>query len=141
MGHFLQRVARKAAWAPIAVVVLHHVAARAFGHEPYVDPVMHFLGGAAMAFFLYSASWIGRQWLGAPSRLALDLLAFGLTCSVAIAWELGELLSDFFLGSHTQTTAANTLRDLFLGASGAMAFIAASRVFARRPTDQDDDYN
>jgi hypothetical protein len=57
-------------------------AARWLGHEPYVDRDA-FLGGVAAAFFFRFA---GRLLIGcsAPSGLALDVIAFGLTCAIAL---------------------------------------------------------
>lgn len=114
---------RDAAWAPAGVLLIHAVAGRLWGHEPYVDPVMHFLGGAAVAFFFRRAAVISEEILGAPSPLALDLVAFGLACTAALFWEFGELLSDLVLGSHIQVSAANTLRDLALGLTGAVVLL------------------
>jgi len=119
---------REAAWAPVLVFVAHAIGARVFGHEPYVDPVMHFLGGAATAFFVYRVCRIGGGLIGAPSILVVDLLAVGLTCAVALAWELGELVSDVTLGTRAHTSVANTLRDLLLGAVGAVATAGASHL-------------
>jgi len=121
---------REAAWAPASVLVVHEVAARMFKHEPYVDPVMHFLGGSAIAFFVYRACRIGGKFLGAPSRLVMDLLAFGLTNSVALVWEFAEFLSDRLWGTHTQTSVLNTVRDLFIGMMGAIVYLGAARVLA-----------
>jgi hypothetical protein len=126
-------VAREAAWAPASVWVAHEMAARMFGHEPYVDSVMHFLGGGAMAFFVHRVCRLGGILLGAPSRLVIDLLAFGLTSSVAVMWEMGELLSDRFLGTHAQLGGVNTMRDLFLGMLGAAVCLGAMRLFDLRP--------
>ena len=125
---FLVRLARDAAWAPVSVLILHEVAARSFGHEPYVDPVMHVLGGMAAAFFLRYASSIAGRWLGAPSATALNLLAFGLTCAVALAWELAEFASDQYLGTRAQRDLGNSMRDLVLGVSGAIAYLAIRRL-------------
>jgi hypothetical protein len=125
-------ILRKAAWAPAAVLVAHELGARAFGHEPLVDPVMHFLGGSAIAYFVYRVCRIGGGYLGAPSRLVIDLLALGLACVVALMWEFGEFLSDRFLGSHAHTSVGNTLRDLFLGMVGALACIGIVRLFTPR---------
>ncbi len=120
MKAILKQLAREVAWAPITVFVAHEVAGGIFGHEPYVDPVMHFLGGAAMAYFLRRVAKLSPRLLGSPSALALDLLAFGMTGFVAIVWEFGELGSDIFLGTNIQFSAANTLRDLGLGLGGAV---------------------
>lgn len=132
VGRFVRRVGREAAWAPVAVLLLHAAGGHLFGHEPYVDPIMHFLGGAATAFFLRRSCSIGRDGLGAPSPLAVDLLAFGLTCTVALFWEFGEFLSDRYIGTLTHTTVASTLRDLLLGVLGALAYLVSSRLVVRR---------
>jgi hypothetical protein len=124
---FAGRVARAAAWAPVCVLVLHEVGARRFGHEPFVDPVMHFLGGMAAAFFLrYACRTAGRA-LGPPTEIALDLLAFGLTCAVALSWEFGQFVGDQYFGGHAQRGLANTMRDLALGVGGALVYLGANR--------------
>ena len=131
MKPYALRVAYEAAWAPVTVIALHVVLAKIFGHEPYVDPCVHFLGGAAMAFFVRRCAALGPQFVGSPSPLGLDLMAFGLACFAAVFWELGELGSDLVLGTNIQKDAHNTLRDLALGVAGAVAFLATRRVFAR----------
>ena len=123
---YIARVARQVAWAPLAVLVLHEVGGRLLGHEPYVDPVMHFLGGAAVALFIRYASTIADQ-LGAPTQGCLDLLAFGLTCVVAVLWELGEFIADQYFGSNVQRGLGNTMRDLSLGMAGAIIYLVARR--------------
>jgi len=35
----------------LVVLIAHAVLGDVFGHEPYVDPVMHFAGGVSAAFF------------------------------------------------------------------------------------------
>lgn len=133
----LRELLLSAAWAPLAVLVLHAWAGAFFGHEPWVDPIAHCLGGAAIAFFVRRAAGTAREALGAISPLGLDLLAFGLAVSAAVAWELGELASDLFLGTRIQVDARNVLRDLALGAAGAIAYVAASRVTRRSRVAED----
>ena len=127
-GRPLLRAVLEAAWAPIAVLLLHALLARLFGHEPIVDPIMHLLGGAAAAFFVRHLGERDTRLLGAPSSLALDLLAFGLTSFVGLAWEVSELLSDRYLGSHAQTSVANTLRDLLFDVLGAAVYLCSARL-------------
>ena len=125
----IKQLAREVAWAPVLVFLAHEIAGGIFGHEPCVDPVMHFLGGAAMAYFLRRAAKLTPNLLGAPSAFALDLLAFGLTGFIAMVWEFGELGSDVFLGTNIQVHASNTLRDLGLGLGGAcLALVIQARV-------------
>jgi di/tricarboxylate transporter len=65
---------------------------------------------------------------GKPSRLGIDLLAFGLTCAAALFWEFGEFISDQYRGIHVQQGLGNTMRDLLLGTLGGIVFIIAARV-------------
>ena len=124
-GSTITRVAREVAWAPLGVLILHALGGRVLGHEPYVDPTMHFLGGAAAAYFFRHAIRIAGRLLGGPTQCALDLLAFGLTCAIALFWEFGEFASDLYLGTHIQRSLGNTMRDLVLGVSGAVVYLAA----------------
>jgi acyl dehydratase len=122
------RVCREAVWAPVAVLLIHAVAGKLFGHEPYVDPVMHFSGGLAMAFFFQRTCSIASGLFGKPSRLAIDLLAFGLTCAAALFWEFGEFFGDLYRGTHVQRGLGNTMRDLLLGTSGGILYLIAARI-------------
>lgn len=121
----IRRLAREAAWAPIGVVVLHSVAGGLFGHEPYVDPVMHFLGGVAMAYFAHRACVVGVDLLGSLTKLGRAVLAFSVTCSAAVFWEIGEFAVDSILNTNVQISVGNTMRDLILGLFGAVAYLAA----------------
>ena len=110
------QISMKALWAPPLVYILHSLAADWLGHEPYVDPMMHFSGGAAIAFFfLQSAECcrrsISNQWV------------FGLTLLVAIAWEIMEYSLSVYHGWSMSWDLANSLRDLFLGMCGAALII------------------
>ena len=126
------RAIRRAGWAPIVVVVLHWLLGGLLGHEPYIDPVMHFAGGVAAAYFLRYACSIGGSLLGAPSELAKDLLAFGMTVVAALVWEIGEFCSDVFVGANIQRDVANTMRDLILGSLGGGIFVITARIAGNR---------
>jgi hypothetical protein len=118
----------QASWAPVAVLVLHAIAGKLFGHEPYVDPASHLLGGAAAAYFFRSVCAASPGRMGSPSGLALDLLALGMTVLVAYVWELGEFLIDRFSGSNIQWGVAILVRDLTLGTLGGIACLLLARV-------------
>ena len=109
------RVAREVSWAPLTIIILHAIAGKVFGHEPYVDPVMHFLGGVAVAFFLRQTAIIAAPLLGTLKPLTLDLLAFGLSCTATLYWEIGEYIVDLVFGTNIQISKMNTMRDLILG--------------------------
>jgi hypothetical protein len=115
----LLEITIKALWAPPLVFFLHSLAARRFGHEPYVDPVMHLAGGAAMAWLFWKSLCSGRRYLGNPSVMTIVMLAFGLTTLTAIAWECMEYMLSLSKGYEENWGLANTLRDLVLGMSGA----------------------
>jgi hypothetical protein len=110
------QIGTKALWAPALVFILHYLVANKLGHEPYVDPVMHFCGGAAIAFFFWRAAEccqrsISNRWV------------FGLTTLVAIAWEIMEYLLLIYRGWAIDWDPANSLRDLALGMCGAALII------------------
>ena len=117
---------RRTVAAPLAVLIGHAVFGKILGHEPLVDPVSHFAGGMAAAYVMWAVFRVATR-LGTPSDSAVDLMAVGGTSLVALAWELGELASDLIVGSTTQTSPANTLRDLGLGVLGAGVVIVLRR--------------
>ena len=126
------KIGRGAAWAPLSVLIGHSVFARLFGHEPYVDPIMHFTGGVAAAYFFLKASLMGNEVLGALTDFSRDLLSFGLTCSIALFWEIVEFGSDTFLGTNVQKGNADTMHDLILGMVGALVFLLLRRLLSRQ---------
>lgn len=126
------RVTKEALWAPLAVVILHWVAGRQWGHEPYVDPVMHVLGGVAVAFFFLRAADCSRRYLGDLSPLARALLALGLASFAAVAWECGEFLLDMYRWGPIQRGLTNTMRDLFLGVGGALLYVVTDGVLTKQ---------
>ena len=122
------RVVREAAWAPVAVMLVHAVAGWRFGHEPVVDPIAHFVGGATAAWFVRRTAILCREELGSLRSLGLDLLAFGLASFAAVAWELGEGAVDLAWESAVRFSATNTLRDLALGTAGAGTYLVLRRM-------------
>jgi hypothetical protein len=101
-GNLILQICRGALWAPIIVLIAHGIAGKVFGHEPYVDPIMHFSGGLAIAFFCWRACLMSPELFGKPSRLGVDLLAFGLACAAALFWEFGEFIGDQVRGTNVQ---------------------------------------
>ena len=81
MFQFLYTWFLRAAWAPIAVVLVQQIVARFYD----IDWLMHFFGGAAMAFFFYQGLLLWESSIGRLLPIVRHLLAFGLTCGVVIA--------------------------------------------------------
>jgi hypothetical protein len=122
----------RAIWAPLVVLILHGIFGDLFGHEPVVDPISHFCGGAAIAWFVWEAQFIIGEKFGRPNRLCIECLMLCVTCTAAVFWEFGEFFSDVFLGTNVQRSLSNTMRDLILGALGGGIILAANRVLNRR---------
>lgn len=129
---WLRTLLREAAWPGIAVFVGHAVLGGLFGHEPYVDPASHLLGGGAAAYFFARVPDLLPRWFGRPNALVLYLMAFGLTAAVAVFWELGELGADLLRSGRFRRTLENTMRDLCNGMLGATIFIAGDLLVRRR---------
>ena len=110
----MYRLLGQAAWAPIGVLLLHAFITRT-AYRQELNWLVHALGGAAMAYFLYHGVLLGERYLGRLRPLAQYLLAFGLTCAVAVAWEVAE----FWLGNPLGL--ADTMGDLVFGLVGAGA--------------------
>lgn len=120
-------------WAPLGVVVLHLGLAE-FGLTQNFDQHLHFLGGAALAYFvqgllarLHSNGVTVSGWIQ-------YLLAFTAACTVALLWEFWEFASDRWLGTMLQKSLHDTNLDLVLGSLGAIAalvLIATGRVLFR----------
>jgi Na+-translocating ferredoxin:NAD+ oxidoreductase RnfD subunit len=130
-GTDIIRILSSAAWAPLAVFIAHLFLGRLFGHEPYVDPVMHFCGGMAIAYFFQETSKLASHWVGKLTDMGRALFAFGLACAAAVLWEIGEFSSDIVFRTHVQINNANTMRDLILGVVGASLFLVIGQLMRR----------
>lgn len=114
---------RDAAWPGLCVLVTHTILAELFGHEPYVDPALHFLGGVAAAFFFSRLGPFVPAVFGSLATPARRALAFCATTTVAVFWEFAEYVSDLYLGTMAHTSIGSTLRDIFTGMLGALAYL------------------
>jgi hypothetical protein len=119
----LLRLLKEAAWAPLAVLLVSFPVARMpFAESVY--PVLHLLGGAALAFFFRRA--VRQLYHGWPPMLS-SLVAFSLACTGALAWEVAEFAIDFVFGTTLQEGLLDTMTDLILSCSGAAAWLAVRR--------------
>lgn len=112
------------AWAPAAVLILHGILESTFGSR--VDPYMHVLGGAACQYFFYNVLSLNFSWIGTLTRFAKIIFAFTLTSTIATLWELGEFISDRYVGTHLQESVPETIGDLALGLLGAIIVLTAT---------------
>ena len=113
----------KGGWAPLAVLAASFpVAAMPFAEVVY--PVLHLLGGMALAYFFRRAV---RLVHGAWPPLLSSVVAFSLACTGALAWEIAEFAIDFLFGTTLQEGLLDTMTDLILAAAGAAAWLALRR--------------
>lgn len=115
-------------WAPLLVFAVHAFSSRvlnAYEIWPRFDILMHFSGGVAIAFFISRCfQQLPRGTVQRSRSVVLELLLVGsLTASAAVFWEFAEFTSDQLFGSKVQVGLANTMKDMAVGISGAMAFI------------------
>jgi hypothetical protein len=129
---------KEAGWAPVVVFWLHVVALGVFdtyANFPHLDLVMHFVGGVVMAFFFHRASINASvQGICAPYHVVTHrLLVLTSTCTVAVFWEFGEFIADWYFGSQTQGGLTDTMGDLFFGGVGGVFFIVFAAILAPSP--------
>jgi hypothetical protein len=84
---------------------------------------MHGLGGAAAAYFLYRGIVLAEAYSGPLRAFVRHLLAFGMTCFVAMLWEVAEFWGDRILGTRTQLGLGETMGDLMSGIAGALTVL------------------
>ncbi|MBL9129556.1 MAG: hypothetical protein JNG86_00040 [Verrucomicrobiaceae bacterium] len=109
---------RRAAWAPILVLVVH----RLVGMTPWRQPLdfwMHFSGGLAAAYLAWHAATCFEYWIGTLTRTGRVLFSFSAACTIGVFWEFAELASDVLRGTHIQHDLHETMRDLIADACGA----------------------
>ena len=120
---WLLRLLLNPGWAPLAVVVLHLVLA-GYGLTQRLDHLLHFLGGASIAYFflgLFASLPAARS----PSWV-LYLLTFAWACTIAVFWEFAEFASDQFRGTAIQQSVPETMLDLLFGVLGALTTLAGA---------------
>lgn len=123
--------ARKAAWAPVVVLVVHRIV----GKTPWrqdLDFAMHFSGGMAAAYGAWHALSCFERWLGSLTLIGRLLFSFALACVVGLFWEFAELASDVFRGTHIQHSVRETMRDLIADACGAVVTLSLVSWTARK---------
>jgi hypothetical protein len=131
---WLLRVLLNPGWAPLSVVALH-LALAELGLTQRFDHLLHFLGGASMAYFLHGLiARLPLRVAGLP-RWVHFLLAFTSACTVALFWEFAEFASDQLRGTSIQQSLSETMLDLLfgvLGATGSLLIIAGLRLMCPR---------
>lgn len=115
--------------------MLHQIVGKA-GLRAQFDWLLHFLGGASIALFLYQLVAIFRHRFGLLTRSGHYLFTFALACTVALFWELSEFASDVFLATDVQHSLRETMLDLVYGVVGAalcVTLVAGLGAITKKP--------
>ena len=119
---------------PVVVVAVHGFFVfgfDAYTNLPWLDILMHFVGGLVIGFTLNGC--LAHAEPGSLIRVNSASVRFGLNvCLVTTAatvWEFAEFLCDRVFGTRSQDDLEDTMLDLFAGIVGGMLF--ASIVFLR----------
>ncbi len=137
---------RRFGWLPITVFLAHEVCAHVVdGYRlwPSVDIPLHFFGGLAIAYFTSGTLYVfaERDVVRMPDTVVHLLVTFGLTCSVAMLWELAEWTADHTLGTNCQLSIDDTMGDMFVGVLGGLtlAIPTAIKMHKRNRANQGSD--
>lgn len=111
---------KNAAWAPGLVLLLRYILIKLNIRHLY-DHSIHYLGGFAIAYFLFRVIRYARPILGELSPAARYTLALTSGCTTALFWEFSEWASDRITGGHIQHNVFETLYDLLYGTLGILS--------------------
>jgi len=131
MGAALIQLLRKAAWAPVLVLLIHQIVLRTPWRRE-LDFCMHFSGGMAAAYLAWHGLVCFQRWIGDLTPIGRWLFSFALGCTIGVFWEFAELASDVFRGTHIQQSIRETMRDLIADACGATLALILTASFAGR---------
>jgi hypothetical protein len=128
--HWVVATLRESAWAPLGVVAFYLIGLvfRLYLIFPPLDIPTHFLGGVAITYFYLSAIKNSQRFVGDIPFPIQVLLAITCTGTTTVLWEFYENIADYFLGTHMVLGLTDTLKDMFLGLSGALVL----SIFYRR---------
>jgi hypothetical protein len=114
---------KEAAWAPLCIVGIYVVGLtlRLYKAYPWVDMPTHFMGGVTITYFYRIAIRNSQKFVGAIPMAVQICFAFACTGTTTVLWELYENFMDRFFGFQMVRGLDDTLVDLILGLSGALA--------------------
>jgi len=113
---------RESAWAPLSVFgfYLFGLAFHLYDLFPPLDIPTHFMGGVVITYFYRSAIRNSQKIFGdIPFPIQL-IFAFTCTGTTVVLWEFYENILDYFFGFHMVLGLTDTIKDMFLGLSGAL---------------------
>ncbi len=86
--------------------------------------LVHFLGGVSMAVMAYFILDLTKKWkwVNTANKLVDFFLILFFVMSTTVFWESYEFLSDKFFFTVAQPSVDDTMKDMFMGALGALVF-------------------
>jgi hypothetical protein len=114
---------KESAWAPLSVFgfYLFGLAVDLYDKYPPLDVPTHFLGGVAITYFYRSLIRNSQPIVGEIPLSVQIIFAFTCTGTTVVLWEFYENLMDHFFGFHMVRGVEDTILDMFLGLTGALA--------------------
>jgi hypothetical protein len=108
-------------------------AVRAYSYWPDLDLPMHYAGALALTFVIdRSVSHaVHYQVLLPMGSWQRALAVFALLCTVSMFWEIGEFLSDRYLGTNAQGGLEDTMSDMLIDAVGSLSFLLVQGLVRR----------
>lgn len=113
--------------APFLIYMLNY-AMDSLWHSLYLaqgwDTYFHLIGGMSMAgSSLVALGLVERLgWVKINRAIVAFFLVVALVISAAVIWEFYEFWHDYFYGTHFQPSNADTMKDLFMGTVGGVAW-------------------
>jgi len=91
----------------------------------WLDTVMHFIGGVAIACFITQTviQLDKNSILDAGSSISFFLLSLGLIAASTVLWEFAEFITDRCFDLNTQVSVTNVMKDQFLGMIGGFMYL------------------
>ena len=118
----LQDIARKIiitsrGWVPVLVFIIHVFLSHGlhlYEFVPFANPLMHFCGGLAIAFFIsQSFQLLPKESVKRSHIVLLELILIGsLTATTAVFWEFAEFSIDQIFSRNVQVSLEGTMKDL-----------------------------
>ena len=86
--------------------------------------VVHILGGVSFAVVGYFVLDLAKKskLVNTSNRFIDFILILFFVMSVSVFWEFWEFLSDKYLRTNSQSSVADTVKDMFMGMLGAVLF-------------------
>jgi hypothetical protein len=115
---FIYKYANIWVW-PVLVLVIHNFATLLGTYYSWLwfDSPMHFIGGMSIAFSTHH--YLRQDANTKTTAFTYLVLIVGSAAMAAIGWELLEFTLDSLVGTSTQPSIRDTLKDLFIGTAAA----------------------